>query len=100
KAGYLAQDPSFDPEITVIDEAEDAFAHLHEMSHRLRDLEHAMAEQQGEALQKTLDKYQQLQHEFDLAGGYVWHHKLEATLLGVGLPRETWEQKVGGLSGG
>src|SRR5437764_2255963 len=41
-----------------------------------------------------------MQHEFDLAGGYGWRHKLEATLLGVGLERSIWEQNVATLSGG
>ena len=82
----------FDPNNTVMDEAELAFAELHDLSHRLRELEHAMAEETDEALEKTLEKYQTVQHEFDLAGGYVWRHKLEATLLGVGLPENTWEQ--------
>jgi ATP-binding cassette subfamily F protein 3 len=100
KLGYLSQDPVFDPENTVIDEAELAFGALHELAHRMRDLEHAMGEHVDEQLEKTLKKYETLQHEFDLAGGYVWHHKLEATLLGVGLERNTWEQKVSTLSGG
>ncbi|HEX4793317.1 MAG TPA: ABC-F family ATP-binding cassette domain-containing protein, partial [Humisphaera sp.] len=43
---------------------------------------------------------QNVQHEFDLAGGYAWRHKLEATLLGVGLVPECWEQNVATLSGG
>jgi ATP-binding cassette subfamily F protein 3 len=30
----------------------------------------------------------------------VWHHRVEATLLGVGLPRIVWEQKITTLSGG
>ena len=51
-------------------------------------------------LEKVLEKYQNVQHEFDLAGGYAWQHKMEATLLGVGLGRETWEQQVAVLSGG
>ena len=100
KVGYLAQDPVFDPTNTVIDEAELGFAKLHELSHRLRDLEHEMAEHQGEDLEKTLLKYQDVQHEFDLGGGYVWRHKLEATLQGVGLEPGVWEQKVETLSGG
>jgi ATP-binding cassette subfamily F protein 3 len=100
KLGYLAQDPQFDLTNTVIDEAELAFAELHDLAHKLRDLEHAMAEQSGAALEKTLSRYQTVQHDFDIAGGYVWHHKLEATLLGVGLGREMWEQKVTTLSGG
>ncbi len=100
KLGYLSQDPQFEPTNTVLDEAELAFGELHDLAHKLRDLEHAMAEEQGDALQKTLDRYQVVQHDFDVAGGYVWHNKLEAALLGVGLGRETWEQNVDTLSGG
>ncbi len=100
RVGYLTQDPVFDPNNTVIDEAELAFSHLHEMSHKLRDLEHEMAVKVDDELQKVLDEYQEVQHEFDVAGGYVWHHKLEATLLGVGLPEKMWEQPISTLSGG
>jgi ATP-binding cassette subfamily F protein 3 len=66
----------------------------------MRELEHRMAEAGGDELDKVLAKYQDVQHAFDLAGGYSWQHKLEATLLGVGLGREMWEQKVAVLSGG
>ena len=100
KLGYLEQDPTFDPANTMMDEAELAFAQLHAISHRLRALEHAMAEQSGDALEKTLRQYQQLQHDFDLAGGYAWRHRLEATLHGIGLEHESWEQNVETLSGG
>jgi ATP-binding cassette, subfamily F, member 3 len=100
KIGYLAQDPVFDTENTVLDEAELAFAELHQLSHRLRELEHEMAGKQGEELEKVLKAYQTTQHEFDLAGGYAWRHKLEATLLGVGLERLAWDQNVQTLSGG
>ena len=100
KVGHLTQDPTFDPANSVVDEAELAFAELHALSHLLREIEHKMALHSGEALEKVLRQYQQAQHEFDLAGGYAWRHKLEATLLGVGLGRETWEQNVQTLSGG
>jgi ATP-binding cassette subfamily F protein 3 len=100
KVGHLSQDPKFDEASTVIDEAELAFSQLHDLAHRLRDIEHAMAEQTGEALEKTLNQYQTVQHDFELAGGYAWRHRLEATLLGVGLEPNTWEQQVSTLSGG
>jgi ATP-binding cassette subfamily F protein 3 len=100
RVGHLTQDPTFDPANTVMDEAELAFAQLHRLAHELRHVEHEMAEQSGERLEKTLRKYQSLQHEFDLAGGYAWQHRLEATLLGVGLPRGSWDQSVNTLSGG
>jgi ATP-binding cassette subfamily F protein 3 len=100
KIGLLSQDPVFDPANSVIDEAELAFADLHRLSHELREIEHAMADATGDALERILKKYQAVQHEFDLAGGYAWRHKLEATLLGIGLDRPTWEQNVTTLSGG
>ncbi|HWE02430.1 MAG TPA: ABC-F family ATP-binding cassette domain-containing protein [Tepidisphaeraceae bacterium] len=100
KVGYLVQNPTFGLDDTVIDEAELAFADLHRLSHEMRVLEHRMAEAQGDELEKVLEKYQNVQHEFDMGGGYAFQHKIEATLLGVGLGRETWEQKVGQLSGG
>ncbi len=100
KIGHLTQDPKFDPTNAVVDEAELAFADLHALSHKLRDIEHEMAAHSGAALDKILRQYQQVQHDFELAGGYAWRHRLEATLLGVGLGRETWEQNVETLSGG
>jgi len=100
RIGHLQQDPVFDPANTVIDEAELAFASLHTLSHELRDIEHQMAHIVGDELDRLLRRYQNVQHEFELAGGYAWIHRLEATLLGVGLPRESWEQSVGTLSGG
>jgi ATP-binding cassette subfamily F protein 3 len=100
KLGMLSQNPVFDPRNTVLDEAELAFADLHRLSHEMREIEHEMAEVTGDALDKVLKKYQDVQHDFDLAGGYAWQHRLEATLLGIGLGRETWEQNVTTLSGG
>jgi ATP-binding cassette, subfamily F, member 3 len=100
KLGHLSQNPTFDDANSVMDEAELAFAKLHDLAHQLRELEHEMAGHTGDELTKTLDAYQNVQHEFDLAGGYAWQHKLEATLLGVGLARNTWEQSVTTLSGG
>jgi len=100
KVGYLVQNPEFNLENTVIDEAELGFAQLHDLAHEMRELEHRMAEVQGDELEKVLEKYTNVQHEFDLAGGYAWQHKMEATLLGVGLGRDTWELKVSSLSGG
>ncbi|CAN5550831.1 N/A [soil metagenome] len=100
RVGYLTQDPVFDPDNTVMDEAELAFADLHRLAHELRHLEHEMADHAGEQLDKTLEKYQETQHAFELAGGYAWQHRLEATLQGVGLPNSFWDQNVTTLSGG
>ena len=84
RVGHLAQDHSFDAANTVMDEAELAFTQLHDLSHALRNLERDMAAAEGEALDRILRKYQDRQHEFELAGGYAWRHRLEAMLEHVG----------------
>src|ERR1700722_8075554 len=71
KVGYLVQNPEFNAENTVIDEAELGFAQLHDLSHEMRELEHRMAETEGDELDKVLEKYTNVQHEFDIAGGYA-----------------------------
>lgn len=100
KIGYLRQDPSFEPGNTVLDEAEKAFSRLHALSQELRTIEHQMADPGQVGLEKLLARYETLQHEFDAEGGYAWQHRLQATLLGVGLPKELWSVRVEHLSGG
>jgi ATP-binding cassette, subfamily F, member 3 len=99
KIGMLEQDPVFLTDDTVIDEAELAYSELHAVAHELRELEHQMAEPDVD-LDKVMAKYSDVLHKFEDMGGYAWRHQLEATLLGVGLPEESWEQKVPTLSGG
>src|SRR5689334_7449090 len=52
RVGYLRQDPSFTAGSTVIDEAELAFKQLHDLAHRMRELEHDLGEHTGDALEK------------------------------------------------
>lgn len=98
--GLLEQDPKFTPGNTLIDEAELAFSELHDIAHQMRECEHAMAEHTDDQLEKTLEKYQDLQHRFEDLGGYAWRHKLEATLHGVGFEDSDFEKPVDSLSGG
>ncbi len=100
KIGHLAQDPVFSPGHTVFDEAEMAFADLHALGVKLRTIEHDMATAEGEALDKLLEKYTDVQHEFEMAGGYAVQHRIEGSLLSVGLDKTMWERPVEVLSGG
>jgi len=95
--GLLSQDPTFAPGSTLIDEAELAFKELHDLAHEMREIEHQMAENYTD---KLLEKYSDVQHDFEIKGGYAWRHKLEAVLDGVGLSRDDWEKQVDSLSGG
>src|SRR3954467_1641057 len=60
KVGYLKQDATFDENNTVMDEAELAFAELHDLAHKMRELEHDMGEYGDDAdrLEKILKDYE------------------------------------------
>src|SRR5207244_11781894 len=48
----------------------------------------------------VLDRYSELQHEFELKGGYSYRARTEAALLGVGFSRKAFDQASRSLSGG
>ncbi len=100
RVGMLDQNPTFTAGHSLIDEAELAFAELHQLAHDLRDLEHEMGVAEGDELDRVLKKYEVVQHNYEEAGGYAWHHKLESTLFGVGFAKEDFEKPVESLSGG
>ncbi len=98
--GYLRQDPNFDPEETVRDAAEGAFAKLHQLHMELDAVYHDMAEASGEQLDRMLKRQARLETEMDTAGGYAVNHRIEASLHGLGFTDEQMALKTSVLSGG
>ena len=98
--GYLTQDPVLDPELTLRQEAGMAFAHLDAMHKELDEIAHLMATAEGDALDKLLKRYEQIEHKVEAAGGYSVDHQIDATLHGVGLTDEFFNVPVKSLSGG
>jgi ATP-binding cassette subfamily F protein 3 len=94
KLGLLAQHVHFESGSTVHESALAAFGHLQQIEHEMHTLEHRMAE--GDAdLDQILERYSDLQHEFEREGGFEYAAKAEAILQGLGFERETEK-----LSGG
>src|SRR6266446_266426 len=77
RLGLLSQHVHFEPGSTVHESALAAFGHLQQLEHEMHELEHRMAE--AGDLEKVLERYSDLQHEFD---------------------RETWQMETEKLSGG
>jgi ATP-binding cassette subfamily F protein 3 len=65
----------------------------------MHELEHRMAEA-GDDLEKILERYSDLQHEFELEGGFEYTARAEAILQGLGFDREVWSLETEKLSGG
>ncbi|MEP6636578.1 MAG: ABC-F family ATP-binding cassette domain-containing protein [Acidobacteriota bacterium] len=99
RLGLLSQHVHFDPGSTVHESALAAFGHLQKIEHEMHELEHLMADPAAE-LEKVLERYSDLQHEFEREGGFAYAAKAEAILQGLGFERETWSLETEKLSGG
>jgi ATP-binding cassette subfamily F protein 3 len=95
--GVLDQIPDFHEGTSVLEEGLRASGYLQTIEQEMRDLEHAIAEEQRRDI---LDRYSQLQHEFELKGGYSFRARTEAALLGVGFSRNAFDRPSRDLSGG
>jgi ATP-binding cassette subfamily F protein 3 len=101
RMGYLRQEASdaFEQyENTVYSEMLTVFTDLQEQQKQLHALEAAMA---GEAYtDELLESYGELQAAFEHSGGYDYDLRIQQTLQGLGLGKQTWEMPLAYLSGG
>ncbi len=99
KLGLLAQHIHFEAGSTVHESALAAFGHLQQIEHEMHELEHRMAEA-GVDLDQVLERYSDLQHQFEREGGFEYAAKAESILQGLGFERESWSLETEKLSGG
>src|SRR6266403_1984509 len=99
KLGLLAQHIHFEAGSTVHESALAAFGRLQRIEHEMHELEHQMADA-GDDLEKILERYSDLQHEYEREGGFEYSAKAEAILQGLGFDREAWHMETEKLSGG
>jgi ATP-binding cassette subfamily F protein 3 len=99
RLGLLDQHVHFEPGSTVHESALAAFGRLQQIEHEMHELEHRMAEA-GVDLDPILERYSDLQHEFEREGGFEYAARAEAILQGLGFEREMWSLETEKLSGG
>ncbi len=99
RLGLLAQHIHFESGATVHESALAAFGHLQQIEHEMHELEHRMGEAVDD-LDQILERYSDLQHQFEREGGFEYTAKAEAILQGLGFERETWALETEKLSGG
>jgi ATP-binding cassette subfamily F protein 3 len=95
--GALDQIPDFHEGTTVIEEGLRAFESLRSMEREMTDLEHSIS---TSADKGAMERYSQLQHEFELKGGYSYRARTEGALLGVGFTKDALSKPSRSLSGG
>lgn len=99
RLGLLAQHIHFEAGATVHESALAAFGHLQQIEHEMHELEHRMGEAPDD-LDKVLERYSDLQHQFEREGGFEYAAKAESILQGLGFDRTTWSLETEKLSGG
>ena len=99
RLGLLDQHVHFEAGSTVHESALAAFGHLQQIEHEMHELEHLMSDA-GNDLERILERYSDLQHQFEHEGGFEYAAKAEAILQGLGFDREMWTLETSKLSGG
>lgn len=97
KIGLLEQHVNFIENETVHTAALSAFKKLHDIEAEMRRLE---TEMMVNASDEILEKYAELQTEFEREDGFSYTAKAEAILLGLGFTKENWNLETKKLSGG
>jgi ATP-binding cassette ChvD family protein len=99
RAGIVMQDPILDPKLTVRATIEQAFADKVALVKEYERLANSMAEPMSdEAMQKTMDRMQELQDKIDACDGWNLDQHIRVASEALFLPEE--DRLVGTLSGG
>ncbi len=101
--GYLPQQMQLTDSFTVIEEAERAFEHIHQVEDEIERLNRALAERtdyDSEAFHQLIDRLVILSELFQLLGGANYLSELEKTLLGLGFTRDDFNRPTAEFSGG
>ena len=101
--GYLPQVMRLADTRTVRQEAEMAFAHIHELKAHLADLQLEMAERtdyESEDYQDLIDRFTRENDRFTMMGGDNYQGELERTLQGLGFSRKDFDRPTSEFSGG
>ena len=100
RIGYLAQYQDVQGHLSVYEELLSTKQYVIDMEERLRAMEVQMKNASGEELDRLMNSYTRLTHEFELENGYAYKSELMGVLNGLGFTEEDFTKQVATLSGG
>ena len=99
--GYFKQEIDEMAGWPVLDEAIAGSGRLGDLHHELIGLEHALADpERGGEMEKDLERFGEVQGEYQQRGGYELEARAREVLHGLGFDDERIDGDVGALSGG
>jgi ATP-binding cassette subfamily F protein 3 len=100
RLAYLAQEARFSGDKTLWEEMLASLGYLTELRDQLSALEHELADTSAPDWEARMERYGELSHRFEHAGGYEIEHRIERTLHGLGFSEAQFQQRVAQFSGG
>ena len=103
KVGFLKQDIDFEYGKTVLEESYEAFTEIKELEDSLNKVNHQLAERtdyESEAYHQLMVDVNEIQHQFEIQGGYNYQGDTEKVLQGLGFTREDFNKLTDTFSGG
>src|SRR2546428_2481922 len=97
--GHVGQHLDAEPGMSLFDYVETAFADVLEIERKMRAMEHDLADPSKDH-QRLLQKYAELQHDYEHLNGYSLHAEVERVLAGVGFEKADQERPIAEFSGG
>jgi ATPase subunit of ABC transporter with duplicated ATPase domains len=99
--GYFRQDVEEMSGRSVLDETIAGSGRVGDLHHELEALQHAMSDPtQADKMDDILERFGEVQEEYDHLGGYSLESQAREILLGLGFDDERIDGDVGELSGG
>ncbi|MBN1126286.1 MAG: ABC-F family ATP-binding cassette domain-containing protein [Sedimentisphaerales bacterium] len=100
RIGYLSQEPTFDPNKSVMEVMHAGVESILSLQNRIHEAANGLERLTGTELQKKMQEYDRLCREFEVAGGYAYEARIKTTLAGLGFGENLHQEKVQSLSGG
>ncbi len=98
--GYLAQQQDLQSDRSIYDELLSVKQYILDMENELRRIETAMNNASGDELESLMNRYTNLNHEFEMNNGYAYKSEITGVLKGLGFAEEDFSLHVNTLSGG
>lgn len=98
--GYLAQYQDISGHKTIYEEVLDSKREIIEREEKIRQMEAQMNQLQGEELERLLEAYHKLSHDFEQKNGYAYRSEVTGIIKGLGFTEEDFDKKMEELSGG
>ena len=103
KIGFLKQDIDFDYGKTVLEESYEAFKEIKDCEIKLKEINTQLAEREdyeSDAYHQLMVDLNEVQHQYEILGGYNYQGETEKILQGLGFKREDFDKLTDTFSGG